>query len=236
MSLPSTPTPSSPGSGAGGAQVRIDGSGGGDLGPSDAVLVFDLFGVIARTQDPVGQRELEQLVGAEPAAEEFWAAYWRHRPAYDRGAVTGARYWAAVGEDLDLTMTPELAVALVDADVRSWSRIDPAMVELLHRLRRASRRIALLSNAPHEIAAAMRTHQGWLELFDGVVFSCEAGTAKPEPAAFRAVEQTLAADSRSFVMIDDRTENITAAKEFGWAGITFTGPAHLAEWLAADPV
>ncbi|NED56561.1 HAD family phosphatase, partial [Micromonospora aurantiaca] len=57
------------------------------------VIVFDLYGVIARTQTPAAIRRIEELAGAPGPA--FWDAYWACRPAYDAGQESAA-YWAAV--------------------------------------------------------------------------------------------------------------------------------------------
>ena len=199
------------------------------------VLVFDLFGVIADVQDPAGQRHLEELAGVSTATEDsredsrrnFWDAYWSRRPGYDRGEITGQQYWTELGRDLGLPITSVLAARLIDADVQSWSRIDQSMVNLLRGLHANGRRLALLSNAPHEIAAAMRAQHAWLEIFTAVVFSCEVGAAKPAPAAYEAVEAAIGPTGPGFLMIDDRRENVTAAHEHGWAGTHFSGPVSL---------
>lgn len=52
------------------------------------VIVFDLFGVIARTQSPEAVREIEEIAGASGAP--FWDAYWALRPAYDAGQDAAA--------------------------------------------------------------------------------------------------------------------------------------------------
>ena len=54
------------------------------------IVLFDMFGVIARDQS----REVMDTMSVEP---EFWDAYWAHRPAYDRGDVTAEEYWRLVG-------------------------------------------------------------------------------------------------------------------------------------------
>lgn len=45
------------------------------------VIVFDLYGVIARTQTAEAVRRIEELAGTPGPA--FWDAYWACRPAYD---------------------------------------------------------------------------------------------------------------------------------------------------------
>ena len=97
-----------------------------------SVLLFDLFGVIARTQSPGSLAEIEGL-GEAPAAE-FWAAYWELRQPYVRGEETGPEYFQAVGRRLGRTYQPRRLGELVDAEVRSWSAVDQQMVRFVRRL------------------------------------------------------------------------------------------------------
>ena len=52
------------------------------------VIVFDLYGVIARTQTDEAKQQLVDLAGAR--GEPFWEAYWACRPAYDAGQESAA--------------------------------------------------------------------------------------------------------------------------------------------------
>ena len=167
------------------------------------IVLFDMFGVIARDQSP----EVMAQMSAEP---EFWAAYWAHRPAYDRGDVTAEEYWDLVGHP-----------PLIEDDVRSWSRIDYEMVALLHELHNAGRRIALLSNIPEDHARNFERTHAWLDLFEVRGFSCRIGAAKPERKAFEWCRDRLGDDDILFV--DDKLENVEAAREIGMYGHHFTG-------------
>ncbi|MEV6714490.1 HAD family hydrolase [Lentzea sp. NPDC051208] len=167
------------------------------------IVLFDMFGVIARDQSP----EVMATMSTEP---EFWDAYWAHRPAYDRGDVTADEYWALVGHP-----------PLVEKDVASWSRVDYEMVALLHELHNAGRRIALLSNIPEDHARNFERTYAWLDLFEVRAFSCRIGHAKPDRAAFEWCRDALGDDDILFV--DDRLENVRAAELTGMRGHHFTG-------------
>ncbi|MFD5831007.1 HAD-IA family hydrolase [Lentzea sp. NPDC060358] len=171
------------------------------------IVLFDMFGVIARDQS----REVMDTMSVDPA---FWEAYWAHRPAYDRGDVTALEYWERVGHP-----------PLVEQDVASWSRVDYEMVALLHELTNTGRRIALLSNIPEDHARNFERTHAWLELFEVCAFSCRIGHAKPELAAFAWCREALGEGEILFV--DDREENVAAAREAGMLGHHFTGIAGL---------
>ncbi|MFI6095234.1 HAD-IA family hydrolase [Lentzea sp. NPDC051213] len=176
------------------------------------IVLFDMFGVIARDQSP-------SVMASMSDSPEFWDAYWAHRPAYDRGEVTAAEYWNRVG-----------SAPMVEADVASWSRIDYRMVALLGSLRAAGRRIALLSNIPEDHALHFeRTHE-WLSWFEVRGFSCRIGAAKPERAAFEWCRDRLDDD---ILFVDDKVENVQAAQRVGMRGHHFTGITGLKEVLAA---
>ena len=86
------------------------------------ILLFDLFGVIARHQSESGRTGIERAVelsGAKVDADRFWKAYWSLRPAYDRGKQSSAEYWRAVFSALGASLDPERLYDLVTADVAS---------------------------------------------------------------------------------------------------------------------
>jgi putative hydrolase of the HAD superfamily len=176
------------------------------------IVLFDMFGVIARDQSP----EVMATMSTDPA---FWDAYWAHRPAYDRGDVTAEEYWARVGHP-----------PLVEKDVESWSRVDYRMVALLHDLHGAGRRIALLSNIPEDHARNFERTHAWLDLFEVRAFSCRIGHAKPEPGAFEWCRNALG--DNDILFVDDRLENVEAAERAGMRGHHFTGIDGLREVLA----
>lgn len=176
------------------------------------IVLFDMFGVIARDQS----REVMDQMSTSP---EFWEAYWAHRPAYDRGDVTAEEYWRLVGHP-----------PLVEQDVASWSRVDYEMIALLHELDNAGRRIALLSNIPEDHARFFEHTYAWLDLFEVRGFSCRIGAAKPERTAFEWCRDRLGGGDILFV--DDKQENVAAAREVGMRGHHFTGITGLREVLA----
>ena len=57
-------------------------------------VIFDYGGVLSTRQVEEEKAKMEELAGANP--EDFWQAYWRHRPEYDCGLpgnFTGRRFY-----------------------------------------------------------------------------------------------------------------------------------------------
>ena len=189
------------------------------------IIVFDLFGVIARDQSDAGKARLAAIAGV--AAPQFRDAYWALRPAYDRGEMTGPEYWSGVARILGLTVDLEQINRLIEADLDSWRSVDADMVALLEALVAGGRRIALLSNIPEELAAYYEQHQSWMRLFAVRGFSCRIHVAKPDPEAFRWCCRALDVEPSHILFVDDRAENIVAAEAIGMRGHHFTDPDRL---------
>ncbi|MCX4779044.1 HAD family hydrolase [Streptomyces sp. NBC_01264] len=195
------------------------------------IVLFDLFGVIARHQRPGAMDAMALLSGGAPA-DAFDAAYWACRLPYDAGQFSAAEYWTAVLHQLSLPAHPDTVEQLRLADIDSWSRVDERMVAYAQSLREVAE-VALLSNIPADHADAFLAAQPWLHDLDHVAFSGKIHAAKPDPAAFRHCVIALKADPADFLFVDDREENVRAARALGMSGHVFTGHAELAAALDA---
>ncbi|GAA2616746.1 HAD family phosphatase [Dactylosporangium fulvum] len=196
------------------------------------VVLFDLFGVIARRQSPAAKRTVAATVGVPAPA--FWDVYWRLRAPYDLGQITGAEYWRWVATALGTVFDEDRVTALIAADVASWSAIDDDMVALIERTAAAGVRLALLSNIPEDLAAYYERHHGrWLRHFDLVAFSCRIGRAKPDADAYLWCCRELGLAPDRVLFIDDRAENVYAAERLGLHTHLFTGPAETAQVIDA---
>jgi putative hydrolase of the HAD superfamily len=201
-----------------------------------AAVVFDLFGVIACAQSMSGRAEILAATGVPAGrAEEFWRAYWELRPSYDRGRLSAPDYWAAVAGAVDTTLTRARIAELIAADCGSWRAVDPRMVDLLDVLGRSGLTLGLLSNIPPELADEFLQRHAWLDRFAFLGFSCRIGHVKPEPAAFDWCVRTLGVEPPRVLLVDDREENVRAARACGMQGHLFTDAATLARSLGPRP-
>jgi len=195
-------------------------------------VVFDLFGVIACAQSPTGQAEILTAAGVPAGrAEDFWRAYWEFRPSYDRGRVSGPDYWRSVAGAVDTTFARDRIVELIAADCGSWRAVDPRMLDFLDDLARSGMTLGLLSNIPPELADEFLRRHAWLSSFAVLGFSCRIGHVKPEPAAFEWCIRALGVEPAGILFVDDREENVRAARACGMRAHLFTGPATLARLI-----
>jgi HAD superfamily hydrolase (TIGR01509 family) len=100
--------------------------------------------------------------------------------------------------------------------------LQPSMVELARRLSERYR-VYLLSNIGdlhwRHLSRVYELHR----IGHGALPSFEAGVMKPDEGIYIEAERRFALTPAETVFIDDRAENITAARRRGWHGIVHDG-------------
>jgi putative hydrolase of the HAD superfamily len=186
-------------------------------------VVFDYGGVLCRDQSEADRRALVELAGPADVAP-FWGAYWELRGPYDQGTVAPADYWARV---VGRALTPDEVEAIEATDVAGWSHPYPETLDIAARLAAGGTALALLSNCPEPMAAAIDT-MSWTDLIPRRFYSCRLGSIKPDPAIYTAVLEALGADPADVTLVDDRPVNVAGARAVGMRALLFTDPATLA--------
>jgi putative hydrolase of the HAD superfamily len=194
------------------------------------VILFDLYGVIARPQSERAQRHIERLAGVPEGSVAFWDAYWACRPAYDAGQ-SAEDYWRTVAGRLGTSFGR--TAALAEADLESWSEVDETMVALVTELADEGHRLGLLSNIVAELVTLMETrHDRWLSRFDTLTYSCRIGVAKPDPRAYEICARRLGVEPSRVLFFDDNEMNVLAARRTGMNAEVFTSPSQVRSVLA----
>lgn len=189
-------------------------------------LLFDLFNTLINGADEERDRvvrEMALILGVAPSA--LVTAY--HRSWRDRlvrwdveetihilAARLGASPTAA-----QVVRAGELRRALAH---RALAAVPAVTLGVLDALRTAGHRLALVSNATSEIAQAW-PHSPLAGRFDAAVFSCDVGSAKPDPAIYRAAAVRLGADPAQCVFIGDGADDeLTGAAALGMTALVTT--------------
>lgn len=180
------------------------------------MIVLDLGGVLVRS-DQVMAAVAERLGVSTPALEEV---YDEPREAFDLGGPD-LDYWRAVGDRLDVTVTPDDARDLTAIDATKWADLSSGSAAFLAAL--AGQRTAVLSNAPAHLARTVRDAD-WSRGFEALVFSAEVGMVKPDPAIYAAADRAYGTAPDECVFFDDRPRNVEAARTHGWAAHVWAGP------------
>jgi FMN phosphatase YigB (HAD superfamily) len=193
-------------------------------------VVFDLGGVLIDWNPRHLYRSL--FDGDEPAMERFLAEVCT--PAWNARLDTGGSWGEAVDALAD--RYPERRELITAYDDR-WDEMLGGAIEgtvaVLADLRRASVRVAALSNWSAEkfpIAMSRYPFLGW---FETMVISGHVGVSKPDPRIYRILLERIALSADSTLFIDDVAANVAAAVDLGMNALLFEDPSQLRTDLEA---
>lgn len=189
-------------------------------------VLFDFGQVLSLTPDLEQWERMKRVLGLDEI--DFQESYWQYRHAYDRGDLNAVSYWHRIAEDYKITLSDEALHDLIDADVHMWSRLNQPMVDWLHRLQQTGVKTGLLSNIGDAMAHGLRAKFDWMGAFAHAIYSYEHNLAKPEHAIYRKAAEGLGCPADGILFIDDKPENIEAARAVGMKAIQYDLNNHTA--------
>lgn len=190
------------------------------LDPPVRAVLFDYGLVLTGPPHPPAWERMKAILHAPEGP--FHTAYWRSRHDYDRGHLSGEQYWQTVAEDLGQTPDPNGLRALIDADTELWTQPNQPMIDWAAALQAAKVRTGILSNLGDAMEAGVLRRCPWLGCFDHLTFSHRLRTAKPDPIIYQHAAEGLGVPPSEVLFIDDREDNIEAARAAGMQAIRYT--------------
>ncbi|NLG97719.1 MAG: HAD family phosphatase [Chloroflexi bacterium] len=186
--------------------------------PDIRALIFDLGGVILRTEDyrpreamaeqfGMTRMELENIFFNNPVALKA-----------ERGLAAREEAWAWVAQSLNL---PVEEMPAFHKQFFSGDRVDFKLVDLIQSLR-SRYRTALLSNTWEvDLPRFLREDLQIPDTFDVVISSAKMRISKPDPEIFRQALELVDAHPEEAIFVDDNLDNVTAASTLGIHTIRF---------------
>ncbi|HTX48073.1 MAG TPA: HAD-IA family hydrolase [Caulobacteraceae bacterium] len=173
-------------------------------------VLFDADGVLQLAPDFLHLRLAEAIGRAADERETCMAEVF----AAEAPALTGAATFEA---GLQVALAKLEAKCDVDTVIRHWCEIEPdgAILAMIGRLRAKGVYCAIASNQERNRARHMSERLGYGRAFHQEFYSCDVGHAKPSPSYFEAVIRTAALAPHRTLFIDDRLENVEAARGCG---------------------
>ena len=101
----------------------------------------------------------------------------------------------------------------------------PGMLEIIQDLKNKGVGVYGLTNWPAETFAEARRRFRTLACIDNYVVSSAVRLAKPQPEIYQLLLSKYNLKAEECVFIDDRVDNVNAAKALGITGIVFPGSA-----------
>jgi putative hydrolase of the HAD superfamily len=190
--------------------------------------MVDVDGVLVRSH-PVGwARDLEANLGLSPAVlhAEFLDIHWAEI------SVGRASLPARLGPVLERCAPHLTARDLMEYWFQRDAEVDLAVLAQLEPLRASGVALHLATNQEHERAAFLWKTFGLQDHFTAMHYSADVGWAKPDPGFFTAVTARTALAPADLTLVDDRLENVAAARQAGWGGLHWDGTRGLADLLA----
>jgi epoxide hydrolase-like predicted phosphatase len=179
-------------------------------------VIWDIGGVIMRTENPVPRNELAVELGVtrEFLNELVWGGEQGTRAQL--GELSPQEIWEYVRGELRLAPGdyPDLVERFFDGDV-----LDTQLVDFIRSLK-PHYQIGIISNAWSQIADSLE-EWGIADAFDKVVGSGDVGIMKPAPRIYQIALERLNVDAVEAVFVDDFIENVHGARELGMHAIHF---------------
>lgn len=190
-------------------------------------VIFDYGKVLSRTQAGSDVAAMARVAGLRQ--EMFEELYWEFRTPYDRAEMDRGVYWRLIGGSL-----PDQKInRLAQLDNESWSRENRIMSAWAKAVRAAGWRTALLSNMPIDLKLHLEANGVWLPEFDHASYSCDVRVSKPGAAIYEDCLSGLGVSPEQALFLDDREENVEAARKLGLHAAVFTRAEAVVPALAA---
>jgi putative hydrolase of the HAD superfamily len=180
-------------------------------------VIFDVGGVLLRTEDLSGRRKWADRYGLGPW--ELADAVFNSPVAGSAtlGQATEAEVWEAVRAALDLS--PD-ELRKFRHDFWSGDRFDEPLLDWVAGLR-GRYRTGILSNAWGNAREFLTSQPKITAAFEALIISAEEGVMKPQAEIYDRAVKRLGVQPAEAVFVDDVADNVEAARRFGMAAIQF---------------
>jgi HAD superfamily hydrolase (TIGR01509 family) len=157
------------------------------------------------------------------------AAYRKLMPYFQEGKISEEEFWKGVRRRTGAKrqMPESLWLQAFEKSYVEKKDVFAVAVELYER----GYRTGILSNTEKPARPLMERES--YRIFDPIVLSWKAGTAKPQRLIFEVLIETLTMSPAEILLIDDVAANITVAGELGLQGLLFTDAENLRKDLSS---
>ncbi len=172
------------------------------------VILFDAMGVLYSSADDVGELLVPYLRshGCVLRREEIVQLY----EECSLGKMSSADFWGTAG-----------ASGASDEEYCRNHRLTEGVVAVLAELETTGVRLGCLSNDVSEWSKLLRERFGLGEYLTAWFVSGDTGARKPAPESFTGACRRLDVTPNRILLIDDRAENVVAARAAGLQALRF---------------
>lgn len=190
------------------------------------VIVFDFGNVIAKTDyTNVIDFIVNTLEISNKEAEALLKKWYKSNLKKGERLQFWLNYAAYTGKTLPSNWQDQFITRCTQA-----VHLIPGMLELVEELKENGYQTAMLSNTT-PFHAEIIGRLGYYDLFCPVLLSYQIGVSKPHRKAYEILLRTLKCPASECIFIDDKEENVQAARKLGIDSIQFFTAEELREEL-----
>lgn len=184
---------------------------------SPQAVIFDFGGVMT------GESNREAVVeflceSFQLSKDEFLLINSRKREAVKDG-MTDEAFWLTYAAEQNIILPLDWVSQFKDA-MRQAINPSQNMYALVDELKNTHLKVGMLSNIDTRLANIVRDF-GLYQPFHPCILSCDIGVEKPDEKAYKILLSALHLPKNQVVFIDDKKENVYAAKCLGIDAILF---------------
>lgn len=180
-------------------------------------IIFDVGGVMLRTEDRAPRQQWEAKLGLTPGGAEMLVFNSEMGQKAQRGDITEPALWQWIGSHLNLTMEETAAFR---HGFWAGDKLDTELVAFIRQLK-TNYQTAIISNYASNLRPELTDQFKIADAFDEILISCEEKVMKPDPEIFHRALARLERKPEEAVFIDDFLHNVEAARAVGMAAVHF---------------
>lgn len=180
-------------------------------------VIFDVGGVLLRTEDRSRRTALDAQLGLAPGSMEHLYFNSDAGQAAQRGELSTVDHAAWLQRTLGLT---EDEWRRVREEFWAGDRLDTELVRYIRTLR-TRYQTAVISNAMDDLRHVVTDLYPMADAFDLIVGSAYEGIMKPDARIFQRTLERLGREPEETVFIDDLLHNVEGAQAVGMHAVHF---------------
>ncbi|MGY5152208.1 MAG: HAD family hydrolase [Candidatus Nitrosopumilus sp. bin_6a] len=184
------------------------------------VILFDVGGVLLQWKDEWLFDEISHEL--DIPFEEIKDKFNANISELFIGKISEEQFWNKISDGVKINHE------IISQTFLKRSILDTKVLNLARSIKKQGFDIGILSNITPETRRILPKQ--WIDEFDHVFFSDQIKLAKPDPKIFSYIKEKLS--EHQIVFIDDKQENVDAAKRYGIKSILFEEYQSLSEELA----
>lgn len=190
-------------------------------------VIFDVGGVLIKTEDHSHRRKLENELGLSAGQTDQIVFNSKKGQMAQIGEISDQELWKWIADYL------QLGEDIFDFQERFWAgdQLDKDLIDYIRSLRPAVQ-TAIISNATDALRNSLDENHQIIDAFDLIVVSAEEKVMKPDPEIYQITLARLGHQPEECIFIDDFAHNVEAARDLGLNAIHYQPGLDLPKLLA----